>query len=335
MSLPYLTKLVKKLAPTLGASVVVEPKWGIASQIIYKNGVVRSLRLYSLDLNHIASADIARDKDYAKFFMKRKGYPVAEGRTFFEENWAKIIKSKRITKSAIVYAQKIGFPVILKPNDKSQGVGVTLIQNAKELKNILNKFFKKEKIVLIEKYLPGKDYRVVVLDKEIISAYERIPLSIIGDGRNSIFSLLKQKQKSFIMSGRDTKINFEDLRIKMKLKRQSFSLKSVLVKGQKIFVLDNANLSTGGDSIDVTDKMHPIFKNIAVKLTKEMGLRMAGVDIMVRKGDITKNPKNCIYYIIEINAAPGLDHYVTTGKVQRRNVEAMYLKVLKALGKKD
>ena len=66
-----------------------------------------------------------------------------------------------------------------------------------------------------------------------------------------------------------------------------------------------------------------------------MGLRMAGVDIMVTKGDITKNPKNCRYYIIEINAAPGLDHYVTTGKAQRKNVEAMYLKVLKALGKKD
>ena len=58
-------------------------------------------------------------------------------------------------------------------------------------------------------------------------------------------------------------------------------------------------------------------------------------DIMVRKGDITKDPKNCSYYIIEINAAPGLDHYVTTGAKQRKIVEAMYLKVLKALGKKD
>ena len=66
-----------------------------------------------------------------------------------------------------------------------------------------------------------------------------------------------------------------------------------------------------------------------------MGLRISGVDVMVTKGDITKNPKNCRYYIIEINAAPGLDHYVTTGKKQRKIVEAMYLKVLKALEKKD
>jgi D-alanine-D-alanine ligase-like ATP-grasp enzyme len=62
---------------------------------------------------------------------------------------------------------------------------------------------------------------------------------------------------------------------------------------------------------------------------------MAGVDIMVTKGDITKDLKNCSYYIIEINAAPGLDHYVTTGVAQKKKVEAMYLKVLKALGKKD
>ena len=60
---------------------MVEPEWSIASQIIYKNGIVRSLRMYSLDLNHIASADIARDKDFAKFFIKKRGYPVAEGRT--------------------------------------------------------------------------------------------------------------------------------------------------------------------------------------------------------------------------------------------------------------
>ena len=61
--IPYLTALVAKLAPKIGAKVVVEPEWGIAAQIIYNNGVVRSLRMYSLDLNHIASSDIARDQE--------------------------------------------------------------------------------------------------------------------------------------------------------------------------------------------------------------------------------------------------------------------------------
>ena len=123
--------------------------------------------------------------------------------------------------------------------------------------------------------------------------------------------------------------------MKLKLREYGFSWKTVLPKGEKIFLLDNANLSTGGDSVDVTKTIHPGFKKIAVNLTRDMGLRISGVDIMVTKGDITLNPKDCTYYIIEINAAPGLDHYVTTGQAQKKIVEEMYLKVLKALGKKD
>ena len=331
--LPYLTNLVKKLAPKIGARAVIEPEWGIAAQIIYKNGVVRSLRYLSLDLNHIASSDIAKDKDYAKFFMEKRGYPVAEGQTVFKDYWAKVVGSKRTIPYGIKYAKKLGYPVIVKPNSQSQGVEICLVLNEKELRQALHNAFEVDRVAIIEKYLPGRDYRVVVLDKEIISAYERVALSVVGDGKSSILVLLKKKQKLFEKTDRDTRINFADRRIKLKLKRQGYTFGSVLKKGQKIFLLDNANLSTGGDSSDVTGTIHPGFKKIAINLTRDMGLRISGVDIMVTKGDITKNPKDCSYYIIEINAAPGLDHYVTTGVKQRKIVEAMYLKVLKALGR--
>ena len=228
------------------------------------------------------------------------------------------MKSNRTISYGIKYAKSLGYPVIVKPNSKSQGNGVCLVGSEKELKNALQEVFKVDKIAIIERYLPGRDYRIVVLDGEIISAYERMALSVVGDGKSSILALLKRKQKSFVLQERDTRINFEDKRIKIKLQQQSYSFKTVLPKNKKIYLLDNANLSTGGDSLDVTNT-----------------IRIAGVDVMVRRGDITKNPKNCSYYIIEINAAPGLDHYVTTGKTQRKIVEAMYLKVLKALGKKD
>lgn len=330
---PYLTSLIKKLAPKVGARVVTEPEWGIAAQIIYKNGVVRSLRMYSLDLNHIASSDIARDKDYAKFFMQKRGYPVAEGKTIFENNWAKTVKSNRTISYGEKYAKELGYPVIVKPNSKSQGSGVYLVSNVKELRRALKEVFKGEKVALIERYLPGRDYRIVVLDGEIISAYERLPLSVVGDGKRSILSLLKAKQKIFILHNRDTRINFSDQRMKMKIRKSGYSFNTILPKGKKIYLLDNANLSTGGDAIDVTSTIHSGLRKIAINLTKDMGLRIAGVDIMVTNGDITKNPKNCRYYIIEINAAPGLDHYVTTGSKQRKIVEAMYLKVLKALAR--
>ncbi len=331
--LPYLTNLIKRLAPKVGAKVVIEPEWGIAAQIIYKNGTVRSLRMYSLDLNHIASSDIARDKDYAKFFMKKKGYPVAEGKTIFSDSWADAIKSNRKIPYAVNYANSLLYPLIIKPNSKSQGVDVSLVWNQKELIVGLKEIFKGDRVAIMEKYLPGKDYRIVVLDKEIISAYERVALSVTGDGKSSVLVLLKKKQKSFILSGRDTRINFDDRRIKLKLKKDRYSFGSILPKGKKIFLLDNANLSTGGDSIDVTNTIHPEFKKIAINLTRDMGLRISGVDIMVTKGNITQNPSDCSYYIIEINSAPGLDHYVATGTKQKKIVEAMYLKVLKALGR--
>jgi D-alanine-D-alanine ligase-like ATP-grasp enzyme len=333
--LPYLTALIKKLAPKVGAKVIVESEWGIAAQIIYPNGIVRSLRMYSLDLNHIASSDIARDKDYAKFFMRQKGYPVAKGKTIFSDEWAQIVQSDRTITYGLKYAQQLGFPVVAKPNSKSQGSGVQVVHNKKELRVALKEIFKSERVSLIEEYLPGKDYRIVVLDGKIISAYRRVPLSVTGDNRNSILNLLKIKQKAFELSGRDTKINFSDRRIKEKLKKQRLTFSSILKKGEKIFLLDNANLSTGGDAIDVTTKISSGFSKIAKKLTADMGLRIAGVDIMIRKGDISENPERCSYYIIEINAAPGLDHYVTTGKAQKNAVEKMFLEVLKALGKKD
>jgi D-alanine-D-alanine ligase-like ATP-grasp enzyme len=333
--LPYLTGLIKKLAPKIGARVVVEPEWGIVAQIIYKNGVVRSLRMYSLDLNHIASADIAKDKDYAKFFMQKRGYPVAPGCAVLSDSWAKAIKSDKKIPYAVSCAKNLGYPLIVKPNSKSQGADVSVVYNSKELITGLKNIFKGDRVALVEKYLPGKDYRVVVLDKEIISAYERTPLAVIGDGSSSILKLLQDKQTIFIKQKRDTVINFSDKRIKNKLKKYGLNFKSILSKGEKFFLLDNANLSTGGDATDVTNNIHPSFKKVAINLTRDMGLRIAGVDIMVTKGDITQDIRKCEYYIIEINAAPGLDHYVTTGKEQKKKVEAMYLKVFKALGKRD
>ncbi|OGJ02982.1 hypothetical protein A3G06_01720 [Candidatus Nomurabacteria bacterium RIFCSPLOWO2_12_FULL_46_14] len=329
--LPYLTELVKKLAPKVGAKVFVEPEWGYAAQIIYPNGIVRSLRYFSLDLNHIGSADIAKDKSFAKFFIKQLGYPVVPGTTIFKKEWANIVGSKRTISYAPKYASKLGYPIIAKPNNKSQGVDVFLAHNSRELKKDLAKIFTDEKVALIEEYLPGRDYRIVVLDQDVISAYERLPLSVVGDGRSSVFKLLKNKQKIFVKKGRDTNINFKDVRIISSLKKEGYKLSSILPKGKQIFLLPNANLSTGGDSVDVTRRIHRGFKKIAVDITRHMGLRLSGVDVMVTEGDITKNPKDCSYYIIEINAAPGLDHYVTTGARQRQLVEAMYLKILKAL----
>ncbi len=104
----------------------------------------------------------------------------------------------------------------------------------------------------------------------------------------------------------------------------SLSLASKPAKYEQIFLLDNANLSGGGDSVDVTSSIDSFYKKSAIQITKDMGLRLCGVDIMIDEdGDG--------WHVIEINSAPGLDHYAAIGAKQNKIVEDLYLQVLKAM----
>ncbi len=325
---PLLGQILQKIAPLIGATVVIEPIWKIVGQIIFKNGRKRYFRYSSLDLNSLGASEIAKDKDYANFFMARMGYPTIPGKTFFSPDWAKSIGSPRTIDAAYRYAQTLQFPVFVKPNSGSQGSWVALVHTKHELYRSLRAIFKRDRVALVQKQVIGKDYRVVVLDNEVISAYQRIPLNVRGDGKSTILTLLRKKQRQFIAASRDTQLKLNDPRIKAKLKRQKLNFQHIPAKNQYIYLLDNANLSTGGDSVDITSDIHPGFKQIAVKLTKDMGLRLCGVDLMV-SGDITLPPDK--YWVLEINSAPGLDHYAKTGRAQAKIVENLYLKVLKSM----
>ena len=246
---------------------------------------------------------------------------------FFSKSWAKALGTpRRSLDAAYTYARKIGFPVVVKPNSGSQGAGVSIVYTKREFTTAMQRIFKADRVALVQKPVHGKDYRLVVLDKKVISAYERIPLCVLGDGTSTIRKLLQIKQKHFIASSRDTRINIDDPRIAIKLKHLGRTFRSVPAKGEQVFLLDNANLSTGGDSVDVTDTVHPEFKKCAVNLTRDMGLRLCGVDLMV-DGDISQKPQT--FWVLEINSAPGLDHYAKIGKAQEKIVEDLYLKVLK------
>ncbi len=326
---PLLGQMLQKIAPLIGASVVMDPEWNIAGQITFANGRKRYFRYSSLDLNGLGASDIAKDKDYASFFLARMGYPVIEGKVFYSPDFGRAIgRQKQNIDAAYLYAQSLGMPVVVKPNSGSQGVGVAFVQTKKEFYVAMRRVFKTDRVALVQRPVAGKDYRVVVLDDKIISAYERVALSVVGDGRATVSRLLARKQKWFIASGRDTSIRTEDPRIDLKLQRQGLSRDSVLVKGMQVFLLDNANLSTGGDAVDVTRTIHPEFKKIAVRMTRDMGLRLCGVDLMVN-GDITQRPGD--YRVIEINSAPGLDHYAKAGAEQEKIVEDLYLEVLRSM----
>ncbi len=325
---PLLGKIFEKLAPRIGAVVNLEPKWKTAGQIVFANGRKRYFRYSSIDLNPLGASEIAKDKDYARHFMAGLGYPAVPGQTFYHPEWAKMFAPDCGPPFGWKCALELGLPVILKPNAGSQGRGVACVSSRQEFDDAVVEIFKIDRVAIVQPKLSGNDYRVVVLDGEVISAYQRVPLNVTGDGVSSIRELLRIKQADFVSIGRDTRINPDDSRTASKLGRQDMSLETVPPRDRVVQLLDNANLSCGGDAIDVTDQVSADVRRLCTQLARDMGLRLCGVDLMVSG---TLMDPLLDYAILEINAAPGLDHYAMTGERQRQIVEDLYLKVLRSM----
>jgi D-alanine-D-alanine ligase-like ATP-grasp enzyme len=324
----FVSEIISRIAPRIGAEVLLEPEYGFVGQITFRNGQRILFRGTNFNINPLGSSEIARDKGYSYYFLKHHGYNVPEGQTFFSDKLNEKIRIKRTIDDGFNYAASIGLPVILKPNNLSQGTLVVKVHNKREYYSTAKKIMGRTPVMLVQRFYQGSDYRIVVLDNEVISAYQRIPLFVIGNGKSTVADLVAQKQKYFTRVGRDTEIDLSDFRTKQKLKAQRLTLQSIPAKGEKLYLLDNANLSAGGDAVDVTDEIHPDFQRLAVNITKDMCLRMCGVDIIIT-GDIRLPMRD--YVVIEINSAPGLDNYASIGAKQRETVDELYLKVLKAL----
>ncbi len=325
----FVPKIIKKLAAQIGATVLWEPEYGFGGQITFSNGKKSFFWHHILNINFQASVDISTDKGFASSFLKALGYNVPEGQTFFsdEVNERLPANSKRNIDDGFKFAKTLGFPVIVKPNSLTQGMLVTKVHSQTEYYQTAEQIFLKDSVLIVQRFYSGRDYRIVVLDDEVIAAYERIPLFVVGDGTSSIWELVRQKKETFLTNGREARVNIEDYRIQSNLQRHNLNLESVLPKGAKLSLLDNANLTTGGEAVDVTEDIHPDFYKLAVSVTKDMGLRLCGVDVMT--GDLTLPLKD--YVLIEINGTPGLRHYASLGESQAKRVEDLYLKIIKIM----
>lgn len=327
----FVAGMLKQLGKEEGIPVDIEPRWGYVGRITRTDGRFTYFRGTNFDLNGMGSMEIARDKGYAAHFLHQQGYNVIPGKTFFSPTFADTLKTTDSYDAAYNYAKELGFPVIVKPNSMSQGRGVSAAHDKRTLMQAMHRIAKIDRVFLVQQFVKGHDYRVVVLDGDIISAYERLPLTIVGDGISTITQLLDAKQIEFHATGRDTSIKKDDDRIDLKLKREGLSRSSVLPSGVEQALLDNRNLSTGGESVDVTSDIHPSYKTLCSNITRDMGLRYCGVDLMI-DGDIRLpvGDKNN-YVVIEINAAPGIDNYAKSGDSQKLIVAEMYRRILRAL----
>lgn len=324
--------LVQEVCEELWLTVWIEPEYGYVGYVEYPSGKKHLFRNTNFNVNPLWSVEICKDKEYSALFLQKFGYQVVEWEAFFREDLNKNIGKQKTKEDGREYARSLGYPLIVKPNNLSQWVWVRKLMNEDEYDEAIEDIFLRASVLRIEKYEAWNDYRVVVFDNEIISAYQRIPLSVIWDGIHTIRELVEIKQDVFIRDGRDTEIDITDPRMRIVLERRGYSLDTIAKKMEEVPLLDNANLSSGGESIDVTEALHEDFRKIAITATRDMWLRLCGVDMIV--WDITKSlaENGEKYIILEINWAPGLDNYMSAGVIQREYVKGLYRKIIVALG---
>jgi D-alanine-D-alanine ligase-like ATP-grasp enzyme len=316
------------LAEELGLEILVEPIYGYAAQITLPSGERRYSRGTVFDINGAGATEIANDKDWTSFFLSTLGYPVPLGAAFFTDQYARELDSDRTPAAAWEYAVSLGLPVYVKPNSKSQGEGVALVFDRGGFDRAVAEACREDKVFLVQSPIAGGDFRLVVLDGAVISAYERLPLSLRGDGSSTIRELLRIKEDTFRAAGRAVKVRADDARIAAMLARLHLDLDSVLVSGRNVSVLPSANLSTGGDAVDLTAVIHPEWSRLAAAIAFDMNLRLVGIDVL-SEGPLTDRPTT--YTVIEVNAAPGLDNYAAIGPEQKARVRDLYRRVLLAL----
>ena len=249
------------------------------------------------------------NKELTKIALEKSKIPQAIGKGF-DQNVRR--------DDMLAFANKIGYPVVVKPSDGYGGKGITtnirndeqLIQALEELKNDL----KNKTKIIIEKHHIGNDFRLYVVGEEVVASAMRIPANIVGDGKSTINELIKEKnnlrRKSKGPSNRS--IIYEDEELKTTLKEKKITLDYIPQKDEQIFLKKKANVSSGGESIDVTDEMRTEYKQIAIDAVKSIkGLHIAAVDLL-----IDDDKQSAI--VLEINTKPGLDIqiYPTYGRAR-------------------
>lgn len=315
----------------------VEPDYGYTTRLTYDDSSHRITYGNDLGLNPGAACDLAKDKGHAKFMLRTIGVNTPKGTELLLPSWADRIRasqaqkgnqSLRTTDQGVEYIEsELGFPCYIKPVSGSKGLGVERVETPAETDRVFAAYdADRVRVAIIEQAVPFPDYRIVVLDNELISAYRRIPLTVVGSGRQTIAELIAEKQATYIAEGRDTVLDPQDARIAARLGKLGISLASVLPDKEGLSLMSISNLSAGGTSVDVTDQLHPRWAELAGYIARNFNLRICGVDLAC--ADIRVAEAD--YSVLEVNASPGLDHYASSGKEQQSIVDGLYTKVLNA-----
>ena len=306
-----------RLGPSTGSIVDAAIARGIPYRRLTQGSLVqfgwgskqRRIWAAEVDGTSAVSESIAQDKDLAKQLLSAAGVPVPTGRVVatVDEAWQ--------------VALDLGLPVVVKPQDGNQGKGVTVNIVSREHLEVAFRAAAEIGDVMVEKFLPGADFRLLVVGSRLVAAARRDPAHVIGDGTHSVRQLVElinaDPRRGDGHATSLTKIRIDDIAV-ARLKVQGLTPDSVPAQGQRVILRNNANLSTGGTATDVTDDVHPAVAARAVAAAQMVGLHVCGVDVVCET--VLKPLEEQNGGIVEVNAAPGLRMHLSPSYGKGRNV---------------
>ncbi len=269
------------------------------------------------------AVDLACNKEQTKKILSDASIPVAKG---------DICVDAEDLETTI---NRIGYPIVLKPLDGNHGKGASINVNTWEDAVAGLAFAQKYgRRVIVEKFITGHDFRILVIDNKMIAAAQRVPANVVGDAQHNIQELIDETNKdprrgyghenvlTEITVDRDT----TDL-----LEKKGYNLNTIPKKDEIVYLKSTANLSTGGTSIDITDMIHPENIFLAERIARVIGLDVCGIDIMAK--NLTQPLKETGGVVLEVNAAPGFRMHLAPSEGLARNVAAPVIDMLYPPGK--
>ena len=258
--------------------------------------------------------ELACDKEDTKYLLEQAEIDVPRG---------DIIRRERSLEEACRY---VGYPLVIKPVDGNHGRGITVdIQNYEDALQAYHhaKESSRSGAIIVEKFITGEDYRLLVINNVLVAGAIRTPAHVIGDGESTIQELIDKvnsdPRRGFGHENVLTKITANELTQTI-IKDAGYTLESIIAEDERLILKDTANLSTGGTAEDITDIIHPANVSMAERISKIIDLDICGIDIMTT--DISKPLSETGGAVLEVNAGPGFRMHLAPTSGLPRNVAA-------------
>lgn len=259
----------------------------------------------SITRQSFVSDGLTRCKEITHKLLRTHGLPSPETECFYRKRFNKEEAEKKL--------EKLTYPIILKDAQGSNSKGIfPFIGNLKDAMSVLENELSHYRNMVAQEMVFGKEYRILVLDEKVIGALEMIPPYAKGDGVSTIRKIIQDKQRTT-----EQKTEFDE-KLEQILKEQNVTLENIMPKNEIAYIKRISCLAEGGETRDVTDSVHKNIEKICVAASKIVGKYLVGIDIMCE--DVSKNPSNQSFNIIEINGKPDLYIHYNPTYGQTRNV---------------